>query len=41
MEHKDIIHKAVDLITNDRQKDYGDIDDNYKKFAALFNIFFT
>ena len=41
MEHKDIIHKAADIITNDRQKDYGDIDDNYKKFAALFNIFFT
>tara|TARA_R100000808_G_scaffold5954_1_gene17915 strand:- start:495 stop:776 length:282 start_codon:yes stop_codon:yes gene_type:complete len=40
MDHKELIHKAADLITNDRQKDYGDIDDNYKKFAAFLNIFF-
>lgn len=40
MVDKNIIEKAADLITKDRQKDYGDIDDNYKKFAAFLNIFF-
>ena len=40
MDQKQIINKAADLITRDRQKDYGDIDTNYKKFAAFLNIFF-
>lgn len=40
MDQKQIINKAADLITKDRQKDYGDIDTNYKKFAAFLNIFF-
>ena len=39
MVDKNIIEKAADLITKDRQKDYGNIDDNYKKFAAFLNIF--
>jgi len=39
VDQKTIIEKAADLITNDRQKDYGDIDTNYEKFAAFLNIF--
>ena len=39
MDQKTIIEKAADLITKDRQKDYGDIDTNYEKFAAFLNIF--
>ena len=36
MDQKNIIQEAADLITGDRQDDYGNIDDNYEMTAAFW-----